>query len=139
MRFRPLFRAAASACLAFVALAAPAFAEPILVAGIPYGDPRIEPNAPTACAPHAQDYTVPGLWLGHFTGGRLVKTAGYQPDLEWKDLYSCFPTRASCQRWLRDSHRVFSGVDGWKTCVALRGGGTRFRVVHHRETVIAKY
>ena len=111
-------------------------AEPIY-ATAPFANPAAEPNAPQACAPHQADFTVPGLWLGHFTGGRFTPVAATGPGvLDWKDQYSCFPTLASCQRWQRENLRAYRRVEGYRTCVALRGGGVP---IHREHVIIAKY
>jgi hypothetical protein len=134
----PAFRTglAAAVALTFATALSPARAEPIYV-GSGYADPVIEPNAPQACAPHAQDFTVPGLWLGHFTGGRFVQVAGGPAALDWRDQYSCFPTRISCERWQRSNLRAYHKMQGYRTCMPLRGGGRPIRPVE--AVVIAKY
>ncbi|HQT62836.1 hypothetical protein [Acidiphilium sp.] len=139
----PLFvRAAAFAALlgfggAQGAAAADLAARAMPPVGPAYADPAVEPNSPAACAPHSADFSVPGLWLGHFTGGRFTRLNGAPPALEWKDLYSCFPTAASCLRWQRDNLHAFHGLQGYRTCLPLRGGGRH--VLAARHVVIAKY
>ena len=63
---------------------------------------------------------LPGeLWLGHFTGGRQLT-----PHLiDWRDDYACFTSAAACRAWRNSLGRVYRHVDGWGTCLALRGGG----------------
>lgn len=69
-----------------------------------------------------------GLWLGHFTGGRRL-TGAVGRTIEWRDDYACFQTASACQRWRRDLARVYRHVEGWGTCMALRGGGRPLRAV----------
>jgi len=92
-----------------------------------------------ACAPYAHDLSLPGLWLGHFTGGRLERDPASVRVLDWRDQYACFPTQAACDRWQDRLRRRYDSVDGYKTCLPLRAGGVRIvrRVSTH--VVIAKY
>jgi len=75
-------------------------------------------NLPAAaCRPMAH---LPGeLWLGHFSGGR--KMTPYFVD--WRDDYACFTSRAECRAWRAGLGRAYAHVEGWGTCVPLRGGG----------------
>ena len=90
-----------------------------------------------ACAPYENDLSVPGLWLGHFTGGRFVLLAAEGRVLSWRDDYSCFTTRAACAAWQRSLLRGFGTVQGYRTCLPLRGGGVRIRPITN--VVTAKY
>jgi hypothetical protein len=95
----------------------------LFVAGPARAFPESRPA--DACAPLASDLTVPGLWLGHFTGGRLIRG----PDdagrtLAWRDDYSCFTSARACALWQRDLRRKYSAQEGYRTCLPLRGGGT---------------
>jgi hypothetical protein len=62
---------------------------------------------------------LPGLWLGHFTGGRFVAADDSQV-LDWRDQYSCFPSGAACRDWQRHLLRVYAKVQGYRTCLPLR-------------------
>ena len=85
-----------------------------------------------ACAPYAHDLTLPGLWLGHFTGGGYTRIPTLNRVLAWRDDYSCFPTRTACARWQRGLRREFSAVEGYRTCLPLRAGGVPIRRVRLR-------
>jgi hypothetical protein len=90
-----------------------------------------------ACAPYASDMSVPGLWLGHFSGGRLDWAPGRGRFVDWRDDYSCFTTAAACAAWQRSRLREFGAVEGYRTCLPLRGGGVP---IESAEPVItAKY
>jgi hypothetical protein len=112
-----------------------------LLAGLELSRPAL------ACKDHERDLRVPGLWLGHFTGGRLIHApAGGGRLLDWRDDYACFPTGAACARWEAGLLRVYHSQQGYRTCLPLRGGGERIRVVkrlrvHHRRHAVirAKY
>lgn len=91
-----------------------------------------------ACAPFAHDLSVPGLWLGHFTGGRLERTPVSGRVLEWRDQYACFPTRAACDLWQRRLLRDYGSVEGYRTCLPLRGGGIGMKRPIITHVVIAK-
>ncbi|GAC1556826.1 MAG: hypothetical protein NVS2B5_18520 [Beijerinckiaceae bacterium] len=63
---------------------------------------------------------LPHIWLGHFTGGRNL-APGLQPlALDWRDEYERFPTRRSCQYWLRALKAVYHRYEGYKTCLPIR-------------------
>ncbi|HUZ66435.1 MAG TPA: hypothetical protein VMU56_02100 [Beijerinckiaceae bacterium] len=101
---------------------------------------NLNPSRPQqACAPFAQDMSLPGLWLGHFTGGRLARVAQSRRALEWRDDYACFPTHAACDVWQRGLLRQYGSVEGYRTCLPLRGGGVRIRSARGAHVVIAKY
>lgn len=81
---------------------------------------------PTVAAPGGGECSVlkdvpdlPGLWLGHFTGGRFQQVDDARV-LDWRDQYSCFPNRAACGHWQRDLHRAYRQVQGYTTCLPLR-------------------
>lgn len=94
-------------------------------------------NRPAAaCQPMAH---LPGeLWLGHFTGGRRV--AGGR-DVDWRDEYGCFQSRAACRSWWNGLNRVYRHVQGHGACRALRGGGQVVvtKTVKHRTVLRARY
>ncbi len=99
--------------------AALAFATAVLLAS---GEAQAGSRPAQACKPLAGVPGPHGLWLGHFTGGR------YAPGpqglaVEWRDDYACFPSAAACAAWRRDMRAVYRDVEGWGTCLALRGGG----------------
>jgi len=59
------------------------------------------------------------VWLGHFSGGRFVNTST-GAALDWHDDKMCFPTRASCNRWVHDQSRYFHRPEGYTTCLMIR-------------------
>jgi len=59
------------------------------------------------------------VWLGHFSGGRFVQTAAGNM-LDWHDHKMCFPSRASCNRWVRDQQNYFHRPEGYTTCLMIR-------------------
>jgi hypothetical protein len=61
----------------------------------------------------------PSVWLGHFAGGRFVPAAG-GPVLDWQDQKVCFPSKASCNRWISANHRAFHTPEGDRTCLPIR-------------------
>ena len=82
---------------------------------------------------------LPGeLWLGHFTGGKRID-GGFGVD--WRDEYGCFTSRAQCRAWWVSLRRVYRHVDGYGTCLALRGGGRTIvtKVVKHRTVLRSRY
>ena len=94
-------------------------------------------NRPAAaCRPMSH---LPGeLWLGHFTGGRRV-AGGFGVD--WRDEYGCFTSRAACRAWWSSLNRVYRHVEGYGTCMALRGGGRVIvtKVAKPRAVLRARY
>jgi hypothetical protein len=81
---------------------------------------------PTTSAPGGGECAVlkdvpalPGLWLGHFTGGRFLADNGIHL-LDWRDQFSCFPSRVACGRWQRHLHHLYRQVQGYTTCMPLR-------------------
>jgi hypothetical protein len=62
----------------------------------------------------------PGVWLGHFTGGRALKWRRGQTLLAWQDVYLRFPTRAACHRWQHGMLAQYHGVQGYRTCLIIR-------------------
>jgi len=59
------------------------------------------------------------VWLGHFSGGRFVRTST-GPMLDWQDHKMCFPSRASCNRWVHGQRAYFHRPEGYTTCLMLR-------------------
>jgi hypothetical protein len=80
-------------------------------------------TGPTACAPHSDRFDVPGLWLGHFTGGRWDRHANGNRRVEWRNEYQCFFSAHACQAWRAGMRREYARFRGHGTCLALRGGG----------------
>ena len=98
------------------------------------GESQAGSRPAAACKPMQH---LPGeLWLGHFTGGRRV-TGGFGVD--WRDEYGCFTSRAECRAWWTGLHRVYRHVQGYGTCMALRGGGRPAVVVVKRTVLRARY
>jgi len=93
-----------------------------------------------ACKPLAGLPGPHGLWLGHFTGGR-IGAGPFGEIVEWRDDYACFTSAADCAAWRRGLRAVYRDVEGWGTCLALRGGGDYAPVarVTKRTVVKARY
>jgi hypothetical protein len=62
------------------------------------------------------------VWLGHFSGGRYVRTGARRLELDWQNKYSCFASRASCDRWQRSMGATYRSVEGYRACLLLRNG-----------------
>jgi hypothetical protein len=90
-----------------------------------------------ACAPMAADLSLPGLWLGHFSGGRLVRQLDQPAVLAWRDVYSCFDTARACAAWQRGLRREYRDQEGYRTCLPLRAGGVP--IIREENVVRAKY
>lgn len=84
---------------------------------------------PKACAPHADRFDVPGLWLGHFSGGRLAYHANGDRRVDWRSEYQCFFSARACYAWRASLRREYARFRGHGTCLALRGGGKPVRAV----------
>lgn len=82
-------------------------------------------DGPKACAPMAHRLDVQGLWLGHFTGGRIIH-ANRQKTVNWRNEYRCFTSARACHSWRAGMRRHWGHVNALGTCLALRGGGTRY-------------
>ena len=78
-----------------------------------------------ACADLSGRKDIPGLWLGHFTGGNVHRRRD-QLKVEWRDEYRCFTSASACSRWRADMGRIWLDVRGHGTCLALRNGGRRY-------------
>jgi len=61
----------------------------------------------------------PSVWLGHFSGGRFVPTA-YGSALNWQDEKVCFPSKASCARWIGQQRHAYHNPEGFWTCLPIR-------------------
>jgi len=59
------------------------------------------------------------VWLGHFSGGRYERTAEASV-LDWKDEKVCFPSKASCGRWISANRHAFHHPEGYWTCLPIR-------------------
>lgn len=78
-------------------------------------------SAPAAaCAFAGQELRTSNLVLGHFRGGRIVRTADRVPLIVWTDDYTCFTSRRTCERWQRRMLAVYRHVEGDTTCLPLR-------------------
>ncbi len=94
-------------------------------------------TSPKACAPYSDRFDVPGLWLGHFTGGRWAYHASGDNRVDWANEYQCFFSARECQIWRAGMRREYARFHGYGGCTALRGGGVR---VHHvRRGIVARY
>jgi hypothetical protein len=60
------------------------------------------------------------VYLGHFSGGRPYLAADGQTLVDWRDDYVCFPSRAQCREWVRDSYRAYHRPEGYRACLFLR-------------------
>jgi hypothetical protein len=61
------------------------------------------------------------VWLGHFSGGYSHRLApGLPLVLDWRDEKLCFPSRGSCDRYIRVMRRQFHRPEGDFTCLPLR-------------------
>lgn len=74
----------------------------------------------SACAYAGEDLRVSDLVLGHFRGGRIVWTADRVPLIVWKDDYTCFASRRTCEVWQRRMKAVYRNVEGDRTCLPIR-------------------
>jgi len=65
--------------------------------------------------------TFPRVWLGHFTGGYSHYTGpGGTILLDWRDEKLCFPSRQSCDRWVRGLRSDYHHPEGYFTCLTIR-------------------
>lgn len=87
-------------------------------------------SGPQACAPHAHRFDVPGLWLGHFSGGRAAWLASGDRSVDWRSEYQCFFSARACQTWRAGLKRHYARYDGWGSCLPLRGGGVAIRKIN---------
>ena len=85
---------------------------------VPAAQAGSEPAA--ACAFAGQELRTSNLVLGHFRGGRIVRTAERVPLIVWKDEYTCFTSRRVCEAWQRKMLAVYRNVEGDRTCLPLR-------------------
>ncbi len=108
-------------CILGIAL----FAGPLLMtAGMaapttPRADGLESPGPHCAVASGAPEWRA--VWLGHFAGGRNIRTED-GPALDWQDKYYCFNSRSACQQWQRVMRSTWKGVEGYRTCVFIRNG-----------------
>lgn len=63
---------------------------------------------------------APGLWRGHFTGGRNYAPGADFIGLDWADKVAFFPDDRSCRRWIRDLRAQYRTYEGWKGCIRIR-------------------
>lgn len=94
-------------------------------------------SSPRACASMSGRFDVPGLWLGHFSGGNWARRDDGARFVAWANEYRCFTSPGACQAWRRDLRRVHHSFRGHGTCIALRGGGRVYR--HALEGVSTHY
>ena len=85
----------------------------------------------------ADRFDVPGLWLGHFSGGRRDHHANGDLRVDWRSEYQCFFTAHACRAWRLDMKRAYRHYEGHGTCLPLRGGGKR--IVHVVRGIKARY
>ena len=84
--------------------------------------PLPPPNSPglAACAVLRDSAEMPGFWLGHFSGGRVLSPAPGLKMVDWQNDYTCFPTLRSCNAWRGEMRRVYRGIQGYTTCLRIR-------------------
>ena len=74
----------------------------------------VECESPAAAA-------FPSVWLGHFTGGYSRDLGpGLPVVLDWRDEKLCFPSRRTCDRYIRIMRRDFHRPEGYFTCLPIR-------------------
>ena len=82
------------------------------------GAPLVSDGLPCA-APAVQAFS--SVWYGHFSGGYSHYLGpGEAIVLDWRDEKLCFPTRASCDRYMRVMRRDFHRPEGYFTCLPIR-------------------
>lgn len=65
--------------------------------------------------------SFPSVWLGHFSGGFSHYTGpGGVIITDWRDEKLCFPTRASCRRFIGSMRRDYHQPEGYTTCLPIR-------------------
>jgi hypothetical protein len=96
---------------------ATAGAADLVVPGVSAAD---VPTVGVACeAPVVQAF--PSVWLGHFTGGYSHYLGEGGPIvLDWRDEKLCFPSHASCNRYIAAMRRDFHRPEGYFTCLPIR-------------------
>jgi hypothetical protein len=70
------------------------------------------------------------VWLGHFAGGRTSEAGALLQHVQWQDRYVCFPSRATCEQWIKGMRKDFSDVEGYRTCVPIRSGPVHYDWVY---------
>lgn len=64
---------------------------------------------------------APGLWRGHFSGGRNFDPRN--PEIvavDWTDQVAFFPSDASCRRWIGDLRHRWKTYQGFTGCLRIR-------------------
>ena len=63
----------------------------------------------------------PGLWRGHFSGGRNYDPRNFEiVALDWTDQVAFFPDNLTCRRWIRDLRVKFATYQGFTGCLRIR-------------------
>lgn len=106
------------AALAGAALSASALASPAMAFFSSHG------AGPSICSAQAHRLDVPGLWLGHFGGGRWAAHPNGDRRVDWRSEYRCFHSARACHAWRADMRRAYGRFSGHGACIALRAGGT---------------
>jgi len=94
-------------------------------------------SGPKACVPYSDRFDVPGLWLGHFSGGRWALHPNGDRRVDWRSEYQCFFSVRECNAWRASLRREYARFRGHGTCLALRGGGRQ--IVRVVRAVSVKY
>ena len=100
--------------LGAAASAAPAQAADLGIARAPLVAEGLPCEAPAVQA-------FDSVWYGHFSGGYSHYLGpGESIVLDWRDEKLCFPTKASCDRYMRVMRRDFHRPEGYFTCLPIR-------------------
>ena len=84
------------------------------VQGLTVDTGGVECESPAASA-------FPSVWLGHFTGGYSRDLGpGLPVVLDWRNEKLCFPSRRTCDRYIRVMRRDFHRPEGYFTCLPIR-------------------
>ena len=64
---------------------------------------------------------APGLWRGHFSGGRNYDPRNLEiVAVDWTDQVEFFPTDGTCRRWIGDLRRQWRTYQGFTGCLRIR-------------------
>ena len=88
-----------------------------------WGGRSASDNAPAcealATVPVPAPWPPQQVWLGHFSGGNVVRIGGGL-DINWQDGKTCFSSRRDCERWIGVSRRAAHNPPGYWTCLPIR-------------------
>lgn len=64
---------------------------------------------------------APGLWRGHFSGGRNYDPRNQEiVAVNWTDQVAFFPDDGTCRRWIRDLRQQWKTYQGFTGCLRIR-------------------